>query len=105
METTRILDLLDSGLKIFPEPDSNLLKASFMTFGTVMEKIISATQARIHFGELIREAHNQPVTVEKDGKPQVVVISKQAYDELISGSLRAGWRDLLGKTHRRCQDR
>jgi prevent-host-death family protein len=33
------------------------------------EKQISATEARIHFGELIREAkeENQPYIVERDG--------------------------------------
>ena len=68
-----------------------------------MEHTISATQARIRFGELMQEAQKGPVTVEKDGKPQVVVISKRAYDELIATVPGSGWRSLLLKTHQRIQ--
>ena len=68
-----------------------------------MEHTISATQARIRFGELMQEAQKGPVTVERDGKPQVVVISKRAYDELISNVPGSGWRTLLLETHRRVQ--
>jgi len=40
-----------------------------------MDKTISATQARIHFGEVMQDAQNGPVIVERDGKPQVVILS------------------------------
>ncbi len=51
-----------------------------------MQKTISATQARIHFGEIMKQAKIGPVIVERDGKAEVVVISKKAYDQLIAAS-------------------
>jgi len=68
-----------------------------------MNRIISATQARIHFGELMVEAQKGPVVVEKDGKPQVVVLSKQAYDTLLATSPPGGWRELLRQAHQSVQ--
>jgi prevent-host-death family protein len=65
-----------------------------------MQKTFSATEARIHFGELLREAQNGPVIVERDGVPQVVILSKQQYDELVQGN---GWRDLLNLAHQKIQ--
>lgn len=55
-----------------------------------MEKRVSATEARIRFGEVMRAARQGPVIVERDGKPEVVVLSKAAYDELISERIPAG---------------
>jgi prevent-host-death family protein len=50
----------------------------------MMEKVISATEARVHFGELMRRVteHNEPVIVERGGKPEVVVISFAEYERL-----------------------
>jgi prevent-host-death family protein len=64
-----------------------------------MEHIISATQARIHFGEVMRRARHGPVIVERDGVQEVVVISKHAYDQLTAATPQPGWRELLKKTH------
>lgn len=49
-----------------------------------MEKKLSATEARIHFGELMRHVveHDQPIIVERGGKPEVVVISFTEYERL-----------------------
>ena len=49
-----------------------------------MSKTMSATEARIHFGELMRHVTEQkePVFVERAGKPQVVVISVAEYEQL-----------------------
>lgn len=66
-----------------------------------MEQIISATHARIHFGEVMRQAQQSPVVVERDGVPQVVVISKQYYDELQRGASLRPWRELLQDAHQR----
>lgn len=46
---------------------------------------LSATQARIHFGEVIRRAYTEgePVIVEKDGIPMVVILSVPAYEQLL----------------------
>ena len=53
-----------------------------------MERIISATQARIHFGEVMKQAKIAPVIVERDGKAEVVVLSKKAYDQLIAANAK-----------------
>jgi len=64
-------------------------------------KVISATEARIHFGELMRQAQNGPVVVERGGIPQVVVLSKKAYDDLVVGAPRMDRKSLLEEAHRR----
>lgn len=65
------------------------------------EKVISATEARIHFGEVMRHAQTGPVVVERGGVPQVVVLSKKAYDDLVAGAQRKGWKNLLEEAHQR----
>lgn len=49
-----------------------------------MEQVISATQARIHFGELIQKVVSEqvPIVVERGGKAQVVIISIDQYEQL-----------------------
>lgn len=49
-----------------------------------MTRVMSATEARVHFGELIRRVveHGEIVVVERGGKPQVVVISIGEYERL-----------------------
>ena len=65
-----------------------------------MERIISATQARIHFGELMRQVveNKEPVIVERGGKPQVVVLSVAEYNQLKTGGQRD--RDVLERAAR-----
>ena len=65
-----------------------------------MIKTINATEARIHFGEVMRQAQSTPIIVERDGKPMVVVLSKQAYDDLVAKAPQDSWRWLLQETHR-----
>jgi prevent-host-death family protein len=64
-----------------------------------MEHIITATQARIHFGEVMRRARQGPVIVERDGVQEVVVISKQTYDQLTAAAPQPDWRILLKEAH------
>lgn len=49
-----------------------------------MERKVSATEARIHFGELMRHVveDGEQVIVERGGKPEVVVISIAEYERL-----------------------
>jgi prevent-host-death family protein len=54
-----------------------------------MLKTISATKARIHFGDVMKQARIAPVIVERGGKAEVVVISKKEYDKLIAASAHA----------------
>lgn len=52
------------------------------------ERTMTATEARIHFGELMREVveHDQTIVIERGGKPHVVVLSIEEYARLKSGS-------------------
>ena len=49
-----------------------------------MARTVSATEARVHFGELMRRVveGQESVVVERGGKPQVVVISAAEYARL-----------------------
>jgi prevent-host-death family protein len=60
-----------------------------------MDKTVNATEARIRFGEIMREAQKAPITVVRDGKPEVVIISKKAYDRLVGSLQPPGWRELV----------
>jgi prevent-host-death family protein len=63
-----------------------------------MKHTISATEARIHFGELMRRVVEQqePVIVEHSGKPHVVIVSVEAYERLqAKAEAREDWRELV----------
>jgi prevent-host-death family protein len=62
-----------------------------------MGRVVSATEARIHFGELMREAveTNEAIVVEHRGKPHVVVLSVEEYERLVKGQPRADWKELV----------
>ena len=63
-----------------------------------MERTMSATDARIRFGELMRWVveSKRPVVVERGGRPHVVVISVDEYERLVAGRQEgATWRDLV----------
>ncbi|NKQ36490.1 MAG: type II toxin-antitoxin system Phd/YefM family antitoxin [Chloroflexi bacterium] len=53
-----------------------------------MNKVMSATEARVHFGELMQHVveNSAPVIVERAGKPQVVVMSVAEYERLSAAS-------------------
>jgi prevent-host-death family protein len=63
-----------------------------------MERVISATEARVHFGEMMKRVVNEqePVIVERAGKPQVVVISVAHYERLKAAEqAQTNWRELV----------
>lgn len=64
-----------------------------------MSRTMSATEARIHFGELMRHVteQNEPVFVERAGKPQVVVISVAEYENLLAQRASNNWQDTFYK--------
>jgi len=66
-----------------------------------MQKTISATQARIHFGEIMKQARIAPVIVERDGKAEVVVVSKKTYDRLVAADTQNDLQDKLEELHNR----
>jgi prevent-host-death family protein len=53
-----------------------------------VEKRVSATEARIHLGEVMRYVveRNEPVIVERAGRPEAVVISFEEYQRLRENS-------------------
>lgn len=53
-----------------------------------MEKIVSATEARIHFGQMMRRVaeDQETIIVERSGQPQAVLISIEAYERLKAAS-------------------
>jgi prevent-host-death family protein len=66
-----------------------------------MEQVVSATEARVHFGEIMRRVveTGTPVIVERDDKAQLVVLSVQTYDRPRSGIQPKDWRSLLKQSH------
>ncbi len=64
-----------------------------------MDRVVSATEARIHFGELMREAveTGEPVIVERGGKSTVVVLSVERYERLLQGQPREDWKELVSQ--------
>ena len=61
-----------------------------------MGRVVSATEARIRFGELMREAvqTNEAIIVERGGKSYVVVLSVEEYERLVKQQRRADWKEL-----------
>ncbi len=64
-----------------------------------MEGVVTATEARIRFGEVMRRAaeNREPIIVERSGKPYVVVLSVEEYDRLREGHARESWKQTLGR--------
>jgi prevent-host-death family protein len=63
-----------------------------------MERRMSATEARIRFGELMRWVveSQEPVVVERGGEPYVVVLSVDRYEDLLAGRQEPeDWRKLV----------
>lgn len=64
-----------------------------------MLKTISATKARINFGDVMKQAKSAPVIVERGGKAEVVVMSKKAYDQLVAAKTKANFQKRLDELH------
>ncbi len=60
-------------------------------------RTISATEARVHFGELMRSVveDEQPVIVERAGKPEVVVMAVSEYQRMQETNEEDDWRITL----------
>jgi prevent-host-death family protein len=68
-----------------------------------MNRVVTATEARVRFGELMRRVAGGggAVVVEKDGEPQVVVLSLEEYAQLQEAQgKRAHWRDQVEHARR-----
>lgn len=67
-----------------------------------MERVISATEARVHFGALLRRVVEQgeTVVVERGGRPQAVVIEIDEYRRLRAAQdNQEPWPVLLDRAH------
>mgnify|MGYP000964013507 CR=1 FL=1 len=65
-------------------------------------RVVSATEARVHFGELMQEAlrSEEPIVVEKSGKAQIVLLAYDRYVELVAGVADAdSWQSRLALGH------
>lgn len=63
-----------------------------------MAETVSATEARIHLGELMQRAVDEQTTIiiERSGRPHVVMLSVDAYERLIATQGPGpDWRDLV----------
>ena len=60
-----------------------------------MRRSVSATEARVHFGELLQRVAKgeDTVIVERGGVPQAVVLSVAEYERLLARDDSTGWRD------------
>lgn len=67
-----------------------------------MERVISATEARVRFGELMRKVveNQESVIVERSGEPRIVIISIEEYERLRSGGRRDDWEEALERAIR-----
>ena len=66
-----------------------------------MPKTLSATDVRVHFGEVLKTIHetDEPVIVEKNGEPIAAILTHDDYLALRHGPA-TDWRELV----RRSQD-
>lgn len=67
-----------------------------------MERRMTATDVRVHFGEVLRDVTERGTTVvvERGGTPQAVVISLEEYQRLRrGGDSRPRWEILLEEAH------
>ncbi len=64
-----------------------------------MERVVSATEARVHFGELMRRAveNREPIIIERAGKSVVVVLSVEEYERLRRAQSPQDWRSLVDR--------
>lgn len=60
-----------------------------------MRSVVSATEARVHFGELMRRVgeKGETVFVERGGRLQAVVLAVTEYERLLAGLESEGWRE------------
>lgn len=70
-----------------------------------MGHTVSATEARVRFGELMRRAveSGEPIIVERDGRSAVVVLSVAEYERLLRGQPPDDWRELLHRARAQVQ--
>jgi prevent-host-death family protein len=61
-----------------------------------MQRTVSATDARIHLGELMREVteEDRAIVIERSGRPHAVLLSVETYERLLAAhEAQHDWRD------------
>jgi prevent-host-death family protein len=65
-----------------------------------MERTVSATEARVHFGEMIQRVvdDQEIIIVERSGEPQIVLLSLGQYQRLKDAEqAQVDWRERVDK--------
>jgi prevent-host-death family protein len=68
-----------------------------------MSQKMSATEARVHFGELMRQAveSHEPIIIERGGEPHIVVLSIAEYKRLKRAQQQhADWKSLVDRARK-----
>ena len=62
-----------------------------------MSRVASATEARIRFGELMRQAveNHETIIVESGGRSHVVIMSVEEYERLLKRQQQGDWKVLV----------
>lgn len=62
-----------------------------------MLETVTATQARVHFGELLQRVirSKEAIIVERAGKPLAVILSMDEYERLSAPDEEPGWKTLV----------
>ena len=68
-----------------------------------MERKLTATEARVHFGRVLREVTEAGyrIIVERSGEPQAVILSVAEYERLKAGQHPTGWKELVQEARAR----
>lgn len=72
-----------------------------------MARIVTATEARIHFGEMMKDVIdlNETIVVSRSGQPAVVMMSLDRYEQLRAGGESAeSWLTPLLQFRRRLKE-
>jgi len=71
-----------------------------------MKRIVSATEARVHLGAIMREIveKGEHVVVERGGRPYVVMLSVEEYEHLCKKPDRGVWRALVLRARERVRE-
>jgi prevent-host-death family protein len=67
-----------------------------------MTRTMTATEARVHFGELLDTVKaGGRVVVEKSGRPVAVFISSQEYETLTCSQIKTDWLEAAARSRER----
>lgn len=60
-----------------------------------MPSVVSATEARVHFGDILRRVgeRGETILVEKGGRLQAVVMGAAEYERLLARTEPGAWRE------------